>query len=196
MPREDIQDFLKPRSGYGYDSNGRRKKGYSNTNQGYFHPVNESKYIGDVTKIIFRSGWEFKFLQFCDVNDNIIRYSSEAVQVPYIDPFDKKVHRYYIDMFIEMRCSDGSIAKWLLEIKPDKYTKIPLPPKKKTKKAIEAYEYHKRMTLINIEKFKAAKYWSEQLGAKFGIIQMDRYTEQFSLIEFDEKEPVGYTSDI
>ena len=85
-----------------------------------------------------------------------------------------------------MRCSDGKTAKWLLEIKPDKYTKMPNPPKKRTKKSLQAYEYHRRMTLINIEKFKSAKYWAEQMGARFGIIQMDRYTEQFSLIEFDQ----------
>ena len=33
------------------------------------------------------------------------------------------------------------------------------------------------------------------MGARFGIIQMDRYTEQFSLIEFDQNS-VGYTDDI
>lgn len=185
----------KPRANYGYDSNGKKVKGYNNTCQGYFHPHNLSKYVGNANNIIFRSHWEFKFLEFCDKNDNIIKYSSEAVKVPYINPFDHKVHQYYIDIFIEMRCSDGKTAKWLLEIKPDKYTKMPNPPKKRTKKSLQAYEYHRRMTLINIEKFKSAKYWAEQMGARFGIIQMDRYTEQFSLIEFDQNS-VGYTDDI
>ena len=192
-----IQDFLKPRANYGYDKNGKKKKSsYGNTNQGYFIPKNPSKYVGDVNNIVFRSGWEFKFLTLCDINDSIVKYSSESVHIPYISPIDNKVHQYFIDMFIEIRCSDGKLAKWLLEIKPDKYIKMPLPPKKRTKKSLAAYEYHKKTTLINIEKFKSAKYWAKELGANFGIIQMNRYNQQFSLIEFDENEPIKCTSDI
>ena len=180
--RESIQDFLKPNSN-------------AKTNQGTFIPMHPEKYVGDVTKIYFRSGWEFKFLQFCDINDNILRYSSEAVQVPYISPIDRKPHRYYIDMFIEMRCRDGEVVKWLIEIKPSKYTKLPNLPKRQTKKSMDTYNYHKNMSLVNIEKFKAAKYWSEQMGAKFGILEMNRHTEQFSIIEFDETN-IEFTDDI
>ena len=45
---KNIKDTLKPRRG--------------KTRQGYFVPKDPSKYDGDVSKIIYRSGWEFTIM--------------------------------------------------------------------------------------------------------------------------------------
>ena len=171
---EKIQDFLKPN----------RKN--SKTHQGTFTPMYPYKYIGDVNAIYFRSGWELKFYQWCDLEPLVIHYSVESVQVPYINPIDKRQHRYYIDVYMEILMSDGTKVKWLIEIKPDKYTTFPKLPKKKTIKSMRNYKDHYNTVLINIEKFKAAKYYSQQLGCIFGIASLSKKTNRFNLIEWNE----------
>ena len=71
-----IKDTLKPR--------------YGRIRQGYFVPKNPHKYAGDLDKIIYRSGWEYKFLRYCDENDKIVKYVSEPVGIPYYNPLSKK----------------------------------------------------------------------------------------------------------
>ena len=167
-----IQDFLKPRAN-------------APTNQGSFTPRNPNKYKGDLSKIYFRSGWELKFLQWCDDTQSIISYASECVKVPYIHPLDNRPHEYYIDFYIDMKLSDGTTQKWLIEVKPEKYTKLPKEPKKKTAKSMKNYRVHYQTSLINIEKFKSAKYYSKQMGAIFGVISIDKKTQRFSLVEWE-----------
>jgi hypothetical protein len=82
--------------------------------------------------------------------------------------------------------SDDTKVKWLIEIKPDKYTTFPKLPKKKTIKSMRNYKDHYNTVLINIEKFKAAKYYSQQLGCIFGIASLSKKTNRFNLIEWNE----------
>ena len=173
MSKEWIQDFLKPRED-------------AKTNQGTFHPQNPHKYKGDLSKIYFRSGWELKFFQMCDTNPLITEYASECVKVPYISPIDNRPHEYFIDIYMEMKLSDGSKQKWLIEIKPEKFTKLPKEPKKKTAKAMKNYRDHVATSLTNIEKFKSAKFYSKQMGAMFGVVSINKDTQQFKLVEWDE----------
>ena len=58
---KSIKDTLKPRRG--------------KIRQGYFIPKNPDKYDGDLSQIIYRSSWEYKFLKFCDDNEKILKYS-------------------------------------------------------------------------------------------------------------------------
>ena len=175
MSREWIQDILKPRAD-------------ANTNQGTFHPQNPQKYKGDLNKIYFRSGWELKFYQMCDTRPEIIEYAVECVKVPYISPIDHRAHEYFIDVYLEMRLSDGKTQKWLIEIKPEKYTKIPKEPKKKTAKSMKNYKNHVATSLVNIEKFKSAKYYSKQMGAIFGVVSINKKTQNFQIVEWDEAD--------
>lgn len=171
---ERIQDFLKPR--YGSEQK---------TRQGAFHPNNPDKYVGNLCQIYYRSGWEFEFYKWLDDSPNVVRWSSESVQVPYINPLDKKQHRYFIDVYMEVMMG-GEKIKWLIEIKPHKYTVFPKQPKKKTQSAMKNYVIDYNKTLVNIAKFKAAKYYSEQLGALFGVVSKDKKTNKFKLEEWSE----------
>ncbi len=40
--------------------------------QGYFKPKNPQKYKGDPTNIIYRSGWELKFMLYVDSHPEIL----------------------------------------------------------------------------------------------------------------------------
>ena len=56
-------------------------------------PKNPSKYLGDPTKIVYRSLWERKCMRIFDENPNVIRWASEEMAIPYFSPVDKKRHR-------------------------------------------------------------------------------------------------------
>ena len=133
--------------------------------KGKFRPTNRQKYKGDITNIIYRSLWERNFMKYCDENKNIIEWGSEELIVPYISPLDNKQHRYFPDFYIKTKNGD----KFMVEIKPKKFTKPPKPKKRITKAYIhETKEWHR-----NQAKWKAAKNVCEKLGWKFQIITED-----------------------
>ena len=99
------------------------------TYKGKFLPTNRKKYKGDVTNIIYRSLWERKFMVYCDENNDIVEWGSEELIVPYISPIDNKQHRYFPDFYIKTKNGD----KFMVEIKPKKFTRPPKPTKRVTK---------------------------------------------------------------
>jgi hypothetical protein len=137
--------------------------------KGKYHPSFPKKYKGDPTNIIYRSLWERKFCVYCDLNENIIEWQSEEKFIPYRSPIDGKVHRYFPDFLIKVKESDGSIKKYMVEIKPKKQTIPPPKPQKQTKRYIsEVYEYAK-----NQAKWEAAREWCADRGYEFKIITED-----------------------
>jgi hypothetical protein len=134
--------------------------------KGKYKPSYPNKYKGDPTNIIYRSLWERKFCVYCDLNENILEWQSEEKCIPYRSPIDGKIHRYFPDFLIKVKESNGSIKKYMIEIKPKKQTAPPIKPQRQTKKYItEVYEYAK-----NQAKWEAAKDWCEDRGYEFKII--------------------------
>jgi hypothetical protein len=134
--------------------------------KGKYKPSFPEKYKGDPTNIIYRSLWERKFCVYCDLNENIIEWASEEKCIPYRSPIDGKIHRYFPDFLIKVKESNGSIKKYMIEIKPSKQTVPPQKPQRQTKKYIsEVYEYAK-----NQSKWEAAKDWCADRGYEFKII--------------------------
>lgn len=69
---------------------------------GKYRPTNPRKYKGDPTNVIYRSLWERKFMQWCDLNSNIMEWGSEEFFIPYRSPVDKRVHRYFPDFYVNV----------------------------------------------------------------------------------------------
>ena len=82
-----------------------------------YRPINKSKYKGDPTNIIFRSSWEKIVFKYCDLSPAVLQWSSEEFFVPYRSPFDKRIHRYFPDVWLKYRNKDGIITQSVLEIK-------------------------------------------------------------------------------
>jgi|TARA_B110000285_G_C15108689_1_gene609666 hypothetical protein len=119
------------------------------------------KYLGDYTKVIYRSLWERQAFKWCEANTRIKAWNSEEVVIPYKCKTDNRIHRYYIDLFIEM--DDGECI--LVEIKPKTQTKAPKKPARKTKRYInEVTAYIK-----NTSKWVAANQFANHKGWKFQI---------------------------
>ena len=108
-------------------------------------------------------------MKYCDTNENILEWFSEEIAVPYRSPIDNKIHRYFPDFYIKVKESNGSIKKYIIEIKPKKQTLEPIPQKRKTKGYIyEVYEYAK-----NQAKWNAAKEWCADRGYEFKVLTED-----------------------
>lgn len=133
-----------------------------------YTPQNPEKYGGDPTSIIMRSSWETKFAIWCDRNPSIVKWTSEETVVPYRCPTDeyKKIHRYFVDFYIQIKQKDGTIRGYLIEVKPHKQTLPPKYPGKKTKRFItESLTYAK-----NQAKWKAATEYAKDRNMEFKIL--------------------------
>ena len=148
--------------------------------QGYFRPTRPSKYIGDVEKIIYRSSWELGFMKNLDERDNVIRWSSENIAIPYINPLDEmkdppvygKIRHYYVDFFFTKQNSDGSTQDYIIEVKPlaQVPTEVMDIKGRKTKKRLLTYIREAEVHLVNKAKFEAAITYAIERGAKFAIV--------------------------
>jgi len=130
--------------------------------RGLYKPTYPKKYVGDPKKIVYRSLLERRFMLYCDRNEDITNWASEEISIPYYNPIDRKVHRYFPDFIV--RTSKGK--KYIIEIKPFKQTSQPKTPKRKTKSYLrEQLEYVK-----NSAKWKAARKFCDDKGFEFKIM--------------------------
>ena len=137
--------------------------------KGIYKPSYPEKYIGDYKNIIYRSLWERKFMTYCDLNENILKWSSEEIWIPYISPLDNRCHKYFPDFYIKFKDSKGSIKESLIEIKPKRQVEGPKPQKRISQKQI----YEMKEFAKNQAKWKAAKEFCEDRRWEFQILTED-----------------------
>jgi len=129
--------------------------------QGKFIPRNPLKYKGNINEIVYRSSYELKFMNWCDLNDDITEWGSEIIAIPYRSPIDRKVHRYFPDFYMKVKD-----RKYLIEIKPYRFTQEPKQPKRKTKRFIsEVIQYG-----TNLAKWESATEFCLDRNWEFKII--------------------------
>ena len=146
------------------------------TYKGRYIPSNPKKYKGNPNQIIYRSLWERKVMVYCDKNDAILEWGSEEVIVPYISPWDGKLHRYFPDFYMKVRQADGSTKKFIVEVKPKAQTKEPVRnPKRKTKKWFGEVKNWG----INQAKWKSAQEYCKDQGMEFKIFTEDHINPKY-----------------
>jgi hypothetical protein len=129
-------------------------------------PNYPQKYKGDPTNIVSRSSWETKFMNWCDSNVNVLSWCSEEIIIPYISPVDEKPHRYFLDFAICVRKKDGTIKKYLVEVKPNSQTVPPIKGNKREKTFLAEVKTY----AVNSAKWEAAKKFASKKGYEFIII--------------------------
>ena len=127
--------------------------------QGYYTPINPEKYKG-TSKPMFRSSWEFKVMQLFDTNPNFISWASEAIKIPYKNPFTGKNTVYVPDFLVTYTDSKGVQRSEIIEIKPAKETFMEMAKTQKSKAAV----------ILNTFKWAAANAFAKQHGLKFRIM--------------------------
>lgn len=105
-------------------------------------------------------------MKWCDTNSSILEWGSETTVIPYKSPVDNKIHRYFVDFYIKVKNKDGLIKKYLVEIKPEKFTKPPAIPKVQTKRFIEEVFLYG----TNQAKWKQANQFCEDRGWQFLVL--------------------------
>ena len=140
-----------------------KPKKNSKYHQGYVSPSLCTKLFSTTKNepIIYRSGLELQFIQFCENNPKIKYWASEPLPIKYYYRLDKKEHDYYPDYVIETY--DGT--KIIVEIKPYNQTIKP--------SALDS-AWLKEAWIKNCDKWKAANEFAHEHNAKFIII-----TEKF-----------------
>ena len=68
--------------------------------KGKFTPKNPEKYVG-LKNPLYRSSWEWAFMNFCDNNPSIQRWASESIKIPYRNPVTNRQTVYVPDFFIQ-----------------------------------------------------------------------------------------------
>ena len=104
-------------------------------------------------------------MNWCDRSSSIKGWVSEEIAIPYRNPLDNKIRRYMVDFYIEVQEKD-SIKKYLIEVKPERFTKAPLPGKRKTKRYLQEIAQYG----VNEAKWIAAKDFCKAQGMEFKIV--------------------------
>jgi hypothetical protein len=133
---------------------------------GKFKPRNPQKYRGDVSNIIYRSSYEVRFMSWCDKNASVLEWGSEEVVVLYRSPLDNQTHRYFVDFYIKLKTRTGDIKKYLIEVKPFRFTQEPVIPKRKTRNFIAEV----KQWGVNKAKWKAATAYAKTIGFDFMLV--------------------------
>lgn len=133
---------------------------------GRFIPKNPQKYVGNVHNIMFRSSWEVTFMKWLDTNNAVLRWGSEEIAIPYVNPIKTdqngrpKISRYFPDFIMLYRDSSGTVRKEIIEVKP--YKESVITPKMS--------ERDKLAYAVNQAKWQAATIFAESQGATFRVV--------------------------
>lgn len=128
--------------------------------QGYFDKYKPCKYIGP-RPIIFRSSLELRFMQKLELNPNVLKWSSENMQIPYFlrEQKDGKFvdirHTYNIDFTVFMK--NGN--RYVVEVKPSSLTPLN-----------ESQIKRNPIMYKNACKWKAAIEWCKKNNYKFIVV--------------------------
>ena len=137
------------------------------SHHGKYFPRHPKKYKGNPTNIVYRSSWEKKFMNWCDLTESVSEWQSEEFFIPYRSPIDGRVHRYFPDFFVKYKDTNGKKRVLVIEVKPKKETKMPTTnPKRRTK----SWAYSVRTYAVNQAKWKAAKEFCKDNNYEFKIM--------------------------
>ncbi len=133
--------------------------------QGFFIPKKPLKVINimetdEPQPIVYRSGWEKQFAEWCDSTDAIIRWGSEVIRILYKDPIKNRMSFYTPDFYIEYIDNDKKLRKVLIEIKPLKETSL-----KETSNG-----YDKLMVAKNSMKWASAIEYCKKRNIEFKVM--------------------------
>lgn len=128
--------------------------------QGKFTPKNPDKYVGGKSPT-YRSSWEFAFMRFCDEHPSVSKWASEAIKIPYRNPFTGKHTIYVPDFFIAYTDANGKQHAELIEVKPKNQTSLG-EAKRNTRNQAHA--------VLNAAKWEAANAYCKQQNIRFRVV--------------------------
>lgn len=160
---------------------------YKNVKSGWYELKNSQKFIKPIDEymqsykdghIQYKSSLEENAFRYADNNINVTKFSIEPFHIKYLKPTDRKIHRYYIDMFLEIK----NELKFIVEIKSTSQTIPPKKPYKKTAKSMRNYQRALGTYMVNRAKWLAAEEFAEKNDMRFIILTEKNTSDFFSRI--------------
>lgn len=103
------------------------------------------------------------FFLFCDNNDFVLEWASEAISIKYRHPITGRITNYVPDIFMRYRTKNNKICTEIIEIKPRKQSIIE-----------GRMNERERITVaINHAKWQAARQWCQRSGIVFRVLTED-----------------------
>ena len=127
---------------------------------GLYQILNADKYVGKKVPH-FRSSWEHSFMRFCDENPAVLQWASEAIHIPYKNPFTNKNTIYIPDFMIMYMNKNNEKFGELIEIKPSTQTTLEAAGRSMRDQAA---------AVLNAYKWQAAQAWCSQNGLRFRVL--------------------------
>lgn len=140
------------------------KKKRKQFKSGTYRPKNSEKF--GKSSCIYRSSYELQFLKWCDNHSKIKNVKYENIIIPYVCKTDGRLHKYYVDCWINMEESTG-LKTYLIEIKPFRQTIPPKPSNRKKKSTILEENFNH---IKNTSKWLAAKQYCKKMGWRWCIL--------------------------
>lgn len=129
--------------------------------QGVYTPVNPEKYVGAV-RPRYRSSWELKFMTNLDEHPSILKWASESIRIPYINPLKAdRISEYVPDFMIQYVDAAGKQYVELIEIKPSSQTTLEGAGRSASNQLAVA---------VNAAKWEQAQAWCAQKGIRFRVL--------------------------
>jgi hypothetical protein len=139
------------------------------TKQGIYVVQNPSKYIGNKNPV-FKSTWEQNVFYMFDNNPYVKKWGYECQALPYFNPVKNKQTLYYPDIFVHLVDKNGKHKQILIEIKPDKFTRPPVLPRTRTKKAMVRHKNAQMAYAVNVSKWEAASNWCKKHHVQWMLV--------------------------
>ena len=149
------------------------------TKKGKYVVQNPEKYIGNKATI-YKSAWEYKVFHALDINQYVKKWGYECIEIYYYNPVYMKWTVYYPDIYCQVLTESNNVQKLLVEIKPARFCKMPVAPKRPTKndaksltkyqKALTRYQINQREFIVNAAKWEAAQNWCLKHGVQWRIL--------------------------
>lgn len=133
--------------------------------QGFFVPTRPAKCgnvmeTSEVQPVIYRSGWEKQFCEYCDTTDSIIFWMSEPIKILYKNPIQNRMSFYVPDFIIHYIDKSKKLHKVMIEIKPMKEASL--------KEASNGYD--RLMIAKNAMKWQSAINFCKKRGYEFKVL--------------------------
>ena len=128
--------------------------------QGKYSLKYPEKYMGN-REPTYRSSWEFMFMRFCDTNNNVSKWASESIKIPYRNPLSGKFTIYVPDFFIVYIDKNGKENVELIEVKPANQA---------IREKVGRSKINQAHFIVNQAKWEAARAYCKQKGIFFRVI--------------------------
>lgn len=149
---------------------------------------NRDRYRGQNKIIEFKSSMELSFVRYLDAHPHIHWWNYEETIIPYKNPIDHRMHKYFPDFRMNYTTARGTVQEAIVEIKP--LYELAEKPALSEKNPMKVNEAIVAEHAINRAKWSACRTYCERNNIKFIFLtEKELMTEEMKKIVRDNPQP-------